>query len=199
MKLIRIGGKIISEKRVAEAVAEILQRRSNGHTQQEVADEFGIERSFISYLEGIGEVRRGKKVALVGFPVKNKEEIEQVARECGVDFVYLLNKAERITLGGKKKSSELFDEILEVLAKLKDYDLIVLLAYSGRISKLQKILGREIVGVSLGHLPLRKNKYVEPHEIRDVLTSLAVRKEAGVEEDSRRKLRLFEKRSQSTT
>ena len=47
----------------------------------------------------MGEVRKGKKLALVGFPVANKEELARVAAQEGVDFIFLPYRSRTLELG----------------------------------------------------------------------------------------------------
>ena len=82
MKFSRIGNKIINIDRIERVIQQIVSLREEGYSQSQVARALGVERSFVSKLEGIGEVRRGKKIALLGFPIKNKEEILELGRKC---------------------------------------------------------------------------------------------------------------------
>ena len=76
MDLVRIGSKLISRSRIIRRLDEILQMRVSGKSQQETAEALGVDRSFISRLEALGEVRKGGRVALIGFPIENKAELE---------------------------------------------------------------------------------------------------------------------------
>ena len=66
-----------------------------GYTQEEVAQKLKLDRTFVSRLERIGEVRKGKKIAVIGFPVLNKEEILAVCREESIDFAFIMSEEER--------------------------------------------------------------------------------------------------------
>ena len=79
MDIIRIGTKVIDRKRIYKLTDRALQLRSAGLSQQEVADTLGTERSFISRLR-VGGNSSGEQIALIGFPILNKEEIEEMAR-----------------------------------------------------------------------------------------------------------------------
>ncbi|MCK4777826.1 MAG: hypothetical protein KAS39_05555 [Actinomycetia bacterium] len=52
MEIVRVGKKVISKDKIVNLISKILKLRSNGSTQLEVAKDLGIERSFISHLEG---------------------------------------------------------------------------------------------------------------------------------------------------
>ena len=95
MDFVRIGDKIVSREKINEAIDDILTRRAKGLSQAEVASQMGLDRTFISRLETLGELRKGGSIALVGFPLSNCEEIKRVAREEGVEFVLVMNDDER--------------------------------------------------------------------------------------------------------
>ena len=199
MEFIRVGDKVIGYEKLTDLISEILRRRSEGATQQEVARQLNIERSFVSHLERLGEVRRGNRVALVAFPVSNTEEIKTIAVECGVEFVYVLSESERRAFVSDKDGSSLFNEVLEILARLRDFDTVVLLASDWRIKIIGKILGREVMGVPLGKSPIKKDQHVDPNNLRELLSSAVEREEGGKDAKGRkRKPRIFKAGSRGT-
>lgn len=197
MRLLRIGDKVIDRDRLVSLISEILHRRAIGATQQEVAISMGLERAFVSHLEGLGEVRRGKKIAVIGFPIANKQDLEQVAQSYAVDFVYFLSETERKEYVRRKSGAQMFNELLELLADLKDYDLVVLLASDKRIATFEKILDREIIGIPIGSSPIRRDRKVKPELLAEVLSKVTDGKGMDIETHSKRKFRVFKKRSQS--
>lgn len=200
MKLIRVGDKIINLQKVSNLVDKIISLRSNGSTQADVASMLGIERSFISHLEGLGEVRKGKRIALVGFPIENKNEIEELALEFGVDFVYLLSEKERLSFAERQSRIDLFNELFEMIAKLKEYDVVIFLGSDMRISLVEKILDKEVLGISIGKSPIEEDQHVNPVQLRKIFEDLRIRDERklrGVsgERGRKRKPWIFKKRS----
>lgn len=199
MEIIRVGNKVISKEKINYLVSKILQLRASGSTQADVANSLGVERSFISHLEGLGEVRSGKRVALVGFPVANKDEIEKVALEKGIEFVYLLSQEERQSLEKNKTSAEVFNELLDLLSFLVNFDVVIFLGSDKRIEQFEQILGRRVIGYPLGKSPITKSVAVELSTL-EVLLEKAVKTrkwEVWREKGRQRKLGLFKKRSQS--
>ncbi|MHB0977560.1 MAG: transcriptional regulator [Candidatus Aquicultorales bacterium] len=194
MGLLRIGDKVISNDRLASMIDQILARRSVGATQEEVASEFGIQRSFVSNLEGLGEVRRGRKVGIVGFPISNKEEVELLASEFAIDYVYLMNEEERVEFGRRHSGAEVFNEVLAVLAELKRYDTVVIMASDWRISTLGKILDRDVYGIPIGQSPITESKVVDTSQLREILASV-VGDDGRSERGRKRKFRIFKKES----
>jgi len=195
VRLIRVGDKIISWEKVSTALAEMLNRRSKGATQQEVAKAFGIERAFVSYLEGIGSIRKGHRLAIIGFPISNKAEIYKLAEEFGVEFVYLLSENERQDFVTQKSGADLFNELLDILVQLKEYDLIVVLASDKRARVIEKILDQEVVSLPIGVSPLTKDQPVDIGILRNLLEMLVKDKEEGLDEEGRqREPWIFKKR-----
>ncbi|MFO7311761.1 MAG: helix-turn-helix domain-containing protein [Bacillota bacterium] len=170
MDLIRIGDKLISRRKIQRAIDRILERRAQGLSQQDVAAEMGIDRAFVSHLERLGEVRRGRRIALIGFPVKNKDELEALAREEGVDFVLLLNNAERWSYVEGVSGAELFNRVMEIIARIRECDQIVFLGSDMRIRWMESVLGTDrVIGIELGPSPITEDRYVPPERVRDVL------------------------------
>lgn len=172
LEFIRIGDKLVDRARVYKAVDKILDLRAKGLSQQEAADQVGIDRAFVSRLESLGEVRKGARIALVGFPVGNKEEIRKVAEEEGVDFVLLLNDVERWAYLRERSGQEVFNEIMAIITKLKSYDTVVFIGSDMRVGLVESILGNRVVGVEVGTSPIKGDRYVEPESIRNILRSI---------------------------
>lgn len=171
MRLFRIGDKVISREKLIDALEEILEDREAGATQEEVARSHSVQRSFVSFLESIGEVRRGARVALVGFPIENADEVKELVDRLAIDFVLVFSQAERENIEAGS-ATEVFNRLLETLATLRDYDVIVLIASDWRIELIERILGREIIGIPLGHTPIREDKRVDVAELEKMLVGI---------------------------
>ena len=171
MKLYRIGDKVVSESKLADAIAAILEDRESGATQEEVARTHKVQRSFVSFLETLGEVRRGSRVALVGFPVANVAEVKALAEKHALDLVLVLSQEERESIE-TGDATAVFNTLLETIAVLRDYDTVVLLASDLRIKTMEKILVGEIVGMPLGPSPLRTAVHVDLDKLDQVLNSV---------------------------
>jgi len=171
MKFYRIGDKVINSKYLDKTISKILKLRQSGLSQSKVADELDIERSFISRLESIGEVRRGNKIALVGFPVENKEEIVNIAKEYGLEYILVMTEEERWDFIQEKTGLQLFEEVIEILVELKEYDLTIFLGSDMRLDLVDKLLDGKVIGIKLGESPLKEDKYVDPDNIKEILDS----------------------------
>lgn len=171
MRLFRIGDKVVSREKLADEIDAILEDRETGATQLEVALAHGVQRSFVSWLEALGEVRRGPKTGLVAFPVANPEEVRRLAEERALDYILVFSQEERASLEGGD-ASETFNRTLDTLATLRELDVLVLLASDWRIRTIERVLGREVVGVPLGHTPLREDVRVDLAELTEILDAV---------------------------
>jgi len=171
MKFYRIGDKVINSKYLDKTISKILKLRQSGLSQSKVADELDIERSFISRLESIGEVRRGNKIALVGFPVENKEEIVNIAKEYGLEYILVMTEKERWDFIKKKSGLEIFNDVIEILVELKEFDLTIFIGSDMRLDLVDKLLDGKVIGLNIGESPIHENKYVNPDEIEKILDS----------------------------
>jgi len=70
--IVRIGEKLVSVDRARRLLERVLNLRAQGLSQQEVARRLSLDRSFISRLEAISEVRKGKRVAGMRLPLVKK-------------------------------------------------------------------------------------------------------------------------------
>ena len=190
MRFFRVGEKVISREKLFEMVSEILTDRERGATQEETAANHGVQRSFVSWLESLGEVRRGPRVALVGFPVADSEAVREMADRYAVEYVLLMSQSERESFEGGT-GAEVFNRVLDTLAELTGFDVIVLMASDRRIETIERIMGREVVPMCLGESPLREDVEVDLAELEGILEGITV--------PSRRTVRRQRKRARRGT
>jgi len=170
--LIRVGDKLIDRNRIDRAIDRILDERRKGRSQQEVAEKFKIDRSFISRLENLGEVRKGGTIAVIGFPIGNKEELHQVCQEEGVDFTLLLTEKERWAYVEERSGIELVNEIMQLIRRVRTYDTVIVLGSDKRVEMIQALLDTDVVSEPIGHSPLRQDVYYEPEKLRALIRAL---------------------------
>ena len=185
--LLRIGEKIISVPKIEENIRRVLQLRTTGLSQQDVANMLGLDRTFISRLESIGEIRKGKKIAVFGFPIKNTEEIKKIAIALGVDFVYVADEEKRWNLVRDKSALDFFNEAMALIAKLQAYDLVVLISSRRWLKIAEAFFSNEIVFIELGQSPIKEDCFLSPDLFRETLNKVTLNREnrfAGKGEDS---------------
>ncbi len=145
MDLIRIGDKLISFSRIETTIKEMLDLRQQGYSQADVAKKFNTDRSFLSRLEGLGEIRKGKTIALVGFPIKNVEDLKEVAIQEGVDYTLLMTDRERWNFVYEKSGIELLNEVMNIIYKVRQYDVVIILGSDKRLRLFKALLDNEVV------------------------------------------------------
>lgn len=174
MRLIRIGEKVISEDKLQKEMSRILKYRTEGLTQGEVARKLGVERTFVSRLESLGEIRKGEKIALVGFPIKNKGEVLSLAEQFGLDYTLLLTQKERLSFIENRDKDELFNDSLGIITHLLDFDVIIFLGSDKRVDFAEKLFNIQVIGIEIGKSPITEDKQVDIKKIRDVLKEVKV-------------------------
>lgn len=172
MDFLRIGEKVISPGRIHRTVDLILKLRQEGLSQQEVADRLGVDRTLISRLESLGEIRKGPRLALVGFPVANGPELTAVAREEGVEFIWLMSEAERWGYVREKGGAELINEFMALASQLESYDAVIFIGSDVRSRMVEAILGPRVVSWEIGVSPLKEDRSVDPEQLRRLLRQL---------------------------
>ena len=165
-RIVRIGEKLVSLDKAGRLLERVLEMRAQGLPQQEVARRLSLDRSFISRLESIGEIRRGKSVAVIGFPIKNKDELVDICLDLGLDFFLIMTNRERWELVGGKQALDFFNEMLEIIARLKGYDTLVLLTSERWYRLAEALLDVQIVFINLGPTPVREDCRVDPERFR---------------------------------
>ncbi|HIU63810.1 MAG TPA: transcriptional regulator [Candidatus Avacidaminococcus intestinavium] len=172
MDPIRIGEKIINRSRIHYLVDEIVDLRMQGFSQQEVAKIHAIDRTFISRLESLGEIRKGGRVALVAFPVSNRKEIVALAEQVGIEYVVIFSEEERWAFLRDKNGVELFNAVMKIVGRLRESDVVIVAASNMRINLAKTLLDKQVVGLVLGESPIEEDKYLEPQLVQEIMESL---------------------------
>ncbi|MGE5578417.1 MAG: helix-turn-helix domain-containing protein [Bacillota bacterium] len=174
MDFVRIGDKIVSREKINEAIDDILTRRAKGLSQAEVASQMGLDRTFISRLETLGELRKGGSMALVGFPLSNCEEIKRVAREEGVEFVLVMNDDERWDFVKGKSGIDLLNDLMGLIGSFRRYQKVILIGSDKRLEIMKGLLDKntEVVTITIGRSPLSRDVTVDPESLRETIRNL---------------------------
>lgn len=168
-KIVRIGEKLVSVDRAKRLLERVLELRAEGLSQQEVARRLALDRSFISRLEAIGEVRKGKRVAVIGFPIANKDELVKISHNLGLEFVLLMTNRERWELVSGKQALDFFNEILELITCLRDYEVLVMATSEKWYRLAEALLDCQIFYLNLGPTPVQEDRQVDPARFRSML------------------------------
>lgn len=171
MKLYRIGGKVVSGEKLSRVLDEILELRVSGATQEEAAVSGGVPRTFVSYLEKLGSVRKGAKIALIAFPVSNREATLALAEKYGIELALVFSQSEREHVGDGSAAS-LFNSMIDTLAELKNFDTAVVAASDYRIGTFHDVLDCEVVGLELGPTPIKEDVEIDLDELEAIFKAL---------------------------
>lgn len=177
MDLIRVGEKVIDRTRIHRLIDRALELRAGGASQQEVAEKLGTDRTFVSRLEAMGELRRGRRIGLVGFPVANKSELQQVAVEEGLDLILLMTDQERWSFVRDRSGLDLVNDIMSLISQARDLDVVIFVGSDMRVNLMEAVLGRKVVGMVIGTSPIEGDRRVEPEELRRLIRSLKTAEE----------------------
>jgi len=172
LELLRIGEKIISRQQIDKWITRILDMRRQGHSQQEVAQQLKIDRTFISRLESLGELRKGKGVAVLGFPVANGLQLEEICAKYGVDWWLFLSEQERLSFVKTKSGLDLFNEVMDILAAIRNYDTVIVMGSNKRVKGVEALLDRDVIPFELGESPLKQDVVADIHEFESILKTL---------------------------
>nr|WP_126308342.1 helix-turn-helix transcriptional regulator [Methylomusa anaerophila] len=170
--VLRIGEKIVNRQKIHQTIDSILEMRCNGLSQIEVAQQIGVDRTFISRLETLGEIRKGGRIAIIGFPIKNCDEIYAVARQEGIDFCLVLSEQERWDFVQTKSGIELFNTIVDMCANVRKHDIVIIIGSNMRIKLIEALIDKPVISVQIGESPIEEDKYVDPEDIRNLVRQL---------------------------
>lgn len=172
INLVRVGDKVLSPDRIHRTVDQILKLRQRGLSQQEVADRLGVDRTLISRLESLGEIRKGPQLALIGFPIANVEELTRIAHTGGVEFILLMNEKDRWRFVQEKNGAELINYFMDLISQIKDYDAIIFIGSDMRIKLLEAIIGPKIISWEIGASPIKEDRWVNPEQLEHLICQL---------------------------
>ena len=172
MEPIRIGDKLINRNKIHKQIDAMLDLRMQGFSQQEVAKAYATDRAFVSRVESLGEIRKGGRVALVAFPISNKEEILTLAAQEGIEFSVVFNDKERWAFLRDKNGVQLFNEVMSIIAKLRESDIVIVAASNMRINLAEAIIDKHVIGITIGESPIEEDKHLEPQLIKDIMQKI---------------------------
>lgn len=177
INIVRIGNKSISKDKLYQIVNKVIAMRSNGVSQQEIAERIGTERTFISRLENLGEVRKGRSVAFVAFPVENKDEVTAVLNRYGVNFQLVMTERERLAFVEERSGTELLNSIMNWIVRGRQCDTIVIFASDKRSKMIEALVDCQVIRKHIGISPITEDVYIPLDDIEEVMESLQLIKE----------------------
>ncbi|OPL10352.1 MAG: hypothetical protein AVO34_11240 [Firmicutes bacterium ML8_F2] len=168
-RIFRIGEKMISLDRAVRMVEKALELREQGLSQQDTAGKLQLDRSFVSRLESIGEIRKGSRVAVIGFPIANRDELVDICQQYGLDFFLVLNNRERWDLVRDSKALDFFNKMLELVTRLRQFDTLILITSEKWFQLAEALLDIQIVYLTLGPTPIETDRTVGSERLKTTL------------------------------
>jgi len=174
LDFVRIGDKIVSREKINEAIDHILASRAKGMSQAEVAGEMGLDRTFISRLETLGELRKGGSMALIGFPIANCDEVRRIAAEEGVEFTLVMTDAERWSFARDRSGVDLLNDLMSLIGSVRKYDKVILIGSDKRLEIMRGLLDKEteVATIVIGRSPMSGDVTVNPEQLRAIIRNL---------------------------
>ena len=98
---------------------------------------------------------------------KNIGEIEELMHEEGIDFYILMTDKERWDFIKNKSGLELFNEIMELTARVRTYETVIIIGSDYRIKIIEALLDSQVIAINIGESPINEDKYVDPESMRN--------------------------------
>lgn len=179
-RLFRVGDKLISLDKAFRLIERVLELREQGLSQQQVAARMQIDRSFISRLEAAGELRRGRRIAVIGFPLANKAELSAICRDYGLDFFLILNNEERWNMVQDRQALEFFNRMLDLVARLREFDTLILVTSEKWRKLAEALLDIQVIFINLGATPIQEDCIIDPKIFKKTLQQILAKSEGSI-------------------
>ena len=168
-RIFRVGDKMISLDKAARLLEKVLELREKGASQQEAANRLHLDRSFVSRLEAAGEIRKGSRVAVIGFPLKNSNQLSGLCQDYGLDFYLLLNNQERWEMVKDEQALDFFNRVFDLVTRLREFDTLIMISSERWYQLAEALLDIQIISIDLGPTPIREDCYLDPQQLKNSL------------------------------
>jgi len=168
-RVYRVGDKMISLGKATRVVERVLELREKGVSQQETAKRLHLDRSFVSRLEAIGEIRKGNRVAVIGFPLENTGDLSDICHSYGLDFYLLLNNRDRWEMVRDQQALDFFNRMFDLVARLREFDTLIMITSERWHHLAEALLDIQIIYINLGPTPIREDRYLDPQQLKNTL------------------------------
>ena len=176
MDLIRVGDKLVSKRKIAGTIDRVLSLRSEGLSQTEAANAIGIDRSFVSRLETIGEIRKGSKIGLIGFPVANKDELIELCQRKALDKYWIMNDEDRWEYIDKQNGRSLLNEFTTIISEWGSLDYVIFIGSDLRIKMMEPVFGSKGIGIEIGKSPIKEDVELDLVYLGDLIDGIKTRR-----------------------
>ena len=171
-RMFRVGEKLVSLDKATRLIERTLKLREQGFSQQEAARRLNLDRSFVSRIEAAGEVRKGSKLAVIGFPLANSGELTDLCNSYGLDFVLVLDNRQRWSMVKDEQALDFFNQIFEMIARLREFDTLVMISSEKWYHLAEALLDIQIIYIDLGPTPIQEDRYLDSEQLKSVLDAV---------------------------
>jgi hypothetical protein len=109
---------------------------------------------------------------VVGFPIQNKDELQSVCTDEGVDYVLLMTETERLNFVNERSGQELLNDVKDLIGLVRTFDVVIVLGSDYRLNLVRGVLDCEVVPLEIGHSPLTEDIWVDPVKMRQLLKTI---------------------------
>lgn len=88
-----------------------------------------------------------------------------------MDWWLLLSEEERLDFVGRD-GLELFNEVMNILAALRNYDTVVVMGSNKRVQLIEGLLDRDVIPIILGESPLKHDVAVDLNEFEKIIQAV---------------------------
>ena len=113
-------------------------------------------------------------IAFVGFPIANKDEIQQLLESEGCDFILIMNEQERLDFINQRNGKQMLDDLMDLTAQVRSYDTVICVGSDQRVKLIEGVLDNQVISVEIGSSPITEDKWVDPQQIRQILRSIKI-------------------------
>lgn len=171
-RIFRVGDKLISLDQATRQIERALELREQGYSQLEAAKKLQLDRSFVSRLESIGEIRKGNRLAVIGFPLSNAAELSGICRSSGLDFYLLLSNSERWDMVREKQALDFFNSMFDLVARLREFDTLIMITSEKWYRLAEALLDLQIIALDLGPTPIEEDCRFDPQLFKETLNQV---------------------------
>ncbi|HNR65296.1 MAG TPA: hypothetical protein PKJ95_03255, partial [Atribacterota bacterium] len=73
-----------------------------------------------------------------------------------------------------RDKGKLFNDTLDIITYLLDFDVIIFLGSDKRVDFAEKLFHIQVIGIEIGKSPITEDKYVDPKIIENVLKEVKI-------------------------
>jgi len=85
-----------------------------------------------------------------------------------------MSERERWEYIRQKSGIELFDAIMEIIARAHSFDQVIVIGSNQRIKIFEAVLDKAVIGFEIGESPIQEDKYVEVEKVLELIRAVKI-------------------------